>query len=68
MMDDPLGLRTIPTPVPTRAEQVAPPPQVTNLIRRISGNPGADSLETRITLLTHLVYLTYIDLKEHLVE
>jgi hypothetical protein len=64
-MDDPLALHSIPTPAPVRAEQAAPSPIISNLYRRITGNPGADSLETRILLLTHLVYLTYADLKEH---
>jgi hypothetical protein len=35
------------------------------LYKRITTNPGADSLETRIVLLAHLVYMTYTDLKEH---
>ena len=64
-MDDPLGLHSIPTPAPIRAEQVAPLPIISSLFRRITNNPGADSLETRVLLLTHLVYLTYTDLKEH---
>jgi hypothetical protein len=68
MMDDPLGLHNVPTPAPIRAEQIAPPSQLANLIQRISSNPGADSLETRVTLLTHLVYLIYIDLKEAIIQ
>jgi hypothetical protein len=64
-MDDPLGLLGVPMPATIRAEQIAPSPIISNLIRRITSNPGADSLETRVLLLTHLVYLTYTDLKEH---
>jgi hypothetical protein len=64
-MEDPLGLHSIATPAPIRAEQVAPPAHISNLYRRITGNYNADSLETRILLLAHLTYLTYTDLKDH---
>jgi hypothetical protein len=64
-MDDPLKLHSIPTPVPERAKQIAPPVHISNLYKRITGNYTADSLETRVTLLAHLVYLAYADLKEH---
>jgi hypothetical protein len=66
-MDDPLKLRSIPTPVPTRAEQVMPPVHLSNLYKRITGNYTADSLETRVILLAHLVYLAYADLKGHII-
>jgi hypothetical protein len=68
MADDPLGLRTVPTPAPVRAEQIAPSPVIVNLHKRLTGSYTADSMETRIVLLAHLVYLTYIDLKEHTTE
>jgi hypothetical protein len=64
-MDDPLNLLNVATPLPNRAQQVAPPLHLVNLYKRITTNPGADSLETRIVLLAHLVYMTYTDLKEH---
>lgn len=64
-MDDPLSLHSTATPATVRAQQVAPPSHLVNLHRRITCNPGADSLETRIVLLAHLVYLTYTDIKEH---
>jgi hypothetical protein len=63
-MDDPLKLHSITTPLPVRAEQIAPPVHLSNLYKRITGNYTADSLETRIVLLAHLVYLTYSDLKD----
>lgn len=63
-MDDPLGLHSVATPAPIRAEQVAPLPYIANLHKRITGNYTADSLETRILLLAHLVFVTYADLKE----
>lgn len=63
-MDDPLGLHCIPTPAPVRAQQVAPPPHISNLHKRITGSYTADSLETRVLLLAHLIYVTYTDLKE----
>jgi hypothetical protein len=64
-MDDPLGLHSIPTPAPVRAQQVAPPAIISNLYTRITGSYGADSLETKVLLLSHLIYLTYADLKDH---
>jgi hypothetical protein len=64
-MDDPLKLHSIPTPAPIRAEQIAPPVHLSNLYKRITGNYTADSLETRVVLLAHLVFLAYADLKEH---
>jgi hypothetical protein len=67
-MNDPLNLKLVNTPVLIRAQQVAPSPQLSALIDRISSNPGADSLETRVSLLMHLVYLTYLDLKEHTIK
>ena len=64
-MDDPLSLHSVQTPAIVRAQQVAPPAHISNLYRRITGNHNADSLETRILLLAHLIYLTYTDLKDH---
>ena len=63
-MNDPLALHTVPTPTSVRASQLTPSPQLTNLINRLSINQG-DSMDTRLTLLMHLVYLTYLHLKEH---
>jgi hypothetical protein len=67
-MDDPLGLNSIPTPAPIRAEQVAPAPIIANLHQRLTGSYTADSVETRIVLLAHLIFLTYADLKETIIE
>jgi hypothetical protein len=67
-MNDPLNLQMVDTPAPTRARQVAPSPQLSRLVDRISNNPGADSLDTRVSLLMHLVYLTYLDLKEQAIK
>jgi hypothetical protein len=64
-MNDPLGLNGVPTPVVTRAELAAPSPQIVGLHRRITGNYSADSIDSKVLLLAHLVYLTYFDLKEH---
>jgi hypothetical protein len=63
-MDDPLRLQTVPTPAPIRTEQLTPPVHLSNLYKRITGNYTADSLETRVVLLAHLVYLAYADLKD----
>ena len=67
-MDDPLSLHSVPTPASVRSEQVAPAPVIVNLHKRLTGSYTADSVETRIVLLAHLVYLTYIELKEHTTE
>ncbi len=63
-MDDPLRLHSVATPAPIRAQQVAPPVHITNLHKRITSGYNADSLETRILLLAHLIFVTYTDLKE----
>jgi hypothetical protein len=64
-MDDPLNLRDVPTPAPIRAERVAPSSMILNLHKRLTGAYTADSVETRLVLLAHLVYLIYADIKEH---
>lgn len=63
-MDDPLKLHRVPTPVPVRAERIAPAAHIVNLAKRITSGFNADSLETRIHLLAHLIYIIYADLKE----
>jgi hypothetical protein len=67
-MDDPLNLRDAATPSPIRAEQAAPTPVIVNLHKRLTGQYTADSVETRLVLLAHLIYLTYADLKEHITK
>jgi len=62
-MNDPLSLNAVPTPPAVRAEQISPQTQIANLYRRMTG-PNADSPEAKLTLLTHLVYHTYLDLKD----
>jgi hypothetical protein len=64
-MDDPLHLREAATPTPIRAQQAAPAPVIVNLHNRLTGQYTADSVETRLVLLAHLVFLAYADLKEH---
>jgi hypothetical protein len=64
-MDDPLALREVATPTPIRAQQVAPAPMIVNLHNRLTAQYTADSVETRLVLLAHLVFLAYLDLKEH---
>jgi hypothetical protein len=67
-MDDPLNLRDVATPAPIRAVQAGPAPVIVNLHRRLTGQYTADSVETRLILLAHLIYLIYADLKETIVE
>jgi len=67
-MDDPLNLKDVATPSPIRAVQAGPASVIVNLHKRLTGQYTADSVETRLVLLAHLIYLTYADLKETFVE
>ena len=53
------------TPESIRVERAAPLPMINNLYRRITQEYSADSLEAKLVLLAHLVYMTYTDLKEN---
>ncbi len=64
-MNDPLALHTKPLPLTRRLERVAPIPHAVGLHTRITSGEFADSLETRVTLLAHLLFQIYLDLKEH---
>ena len=61
-MSDPLGLDATSTPECIRMERAAPLPMINNLYRRITQEYSADSLEAKLVLLAHLVYMTYTDL------
>ena len=64
-MSDPLGLNAIRTPECIRMERAAPSPVINNLYRRITHAYAADSMEVKLALLAHLVYMAYTDLKEN---
>jgi hypothetical protein len=64
-MNDPLNLTTTPPPENIRAQRAAPHPFITQLNTRIASNYFADSLETKVVLLSHLIYHIYRDLKEY---
>ena len=64
-MKDPLGLDATRTPECIRIERAAPLPMMNNLYRRITQEYSADSMDVKLLLLAHLVYMAYIDLKEN---
>ena len=64
-MSDPLGLNTMRTPESIRIERAAPLPKMNNLYRRITQEYSADSMDVKLLLLAHLVYMAYTDLKEN---
>jgi len=51
---------------PTGTASVARSAAIANLHGRVTSRDYADSLELRVQLLAHLIYLTYADLKETL--
>ena len=64
MRTDPLDLHKIRTPEVLRVSRARPDQRVIELYNRIISNQFADSLETKVVLLTHLCFLAYQDLKE----
>lgn len=62
---DPIGLRDMPTPESIRLERATPLREVTALHARLLENRCADSLETKIVILAHILFLAYTDLKDH---
>jgi len=64
MTPDPLSLKDIRTPEILRLARAAPSPIVANIFQRLTNGNFADSLEVKVTLLAHLTYHIYRDLKE----
>ena len=64
MNNDPLGLHQIPTPEPIRNHRAAPLPEVRRLHSRLINNECADSLETKLVILAHMLFLIYTDIKD----
>jgi hypothetical protein len=64
MTTDPLNLHEARTPELLRIQRAAPLPFVTDLYKRVINNFAADSVETKAILLGHLIYATYLDLKD----
>ena len=64
MNSDPLGLHQIPTPALIRHDRAAPIPEVSRLHSRLINNECADSLETKVVILAHMLFLIYIDIKD----
>jgi len=63
-MNDPLQLRGKPTANDIRLARAAPHIDVDRLYARITSGQCADSIEIRVLLLTHLIYIAYRDIKE----
>ena len=64
MNSDPLGLHQTPTPEPIRHHRAAPLTEVCRLHSRLINNECADSLETKVVILAHMLFLIYIDIKD----
>jgi hypothetical protein len=65
MNSDPLSLNEVSTPEIIRHDRAAPLPEVGHLHRRLLNNECADSLETKIVVLAHMIFLAYTDLKDN---
>jgi len=65
MKSDPLGLRDTATPEIIRQDRAAALPAICHLNSRLISNQCADSLEMKVTILAHMIFLIYKDLKEH---
>jgi hypothetical protein len=63
-MNDPLQLRSEPTANEIRLARAAPHPDVERLYARVTNGQHADSIEVRVLLLAHLIYIAYRDVKE----
>ena len=63
-MDDPLNLNKTPDANEIRLARAAPHPDVERLYTRLTSAQHADSVDVRVLLLAHLVYIAYRDLKE----
>ena len=64
MNSDPLGLHDIPTPETIRHRRAAPLTEVCRLHSRLISNECADSLDTKVGILAHMLFLAYIDIKD----
>ena len=64
--DDPLKLKDSPQANEDRLARAAPHPEVQRLYTRLTSSQHADSIDFRVQLLAHLVYIAYRDLKESL--
>jgi hypothetical protein len=64
MNNDPLGLNAVSTPEIIRHDRAAPLPEVRHLHNRLMSNECADSLETKVVILAHIIFLAYTDIKD----
>jgi hypothetical protein len=63
-MIDPLQLSGKPHSNATAVSRAAPHPDVERLYARVTNGQHADSIEVRVLLLAHLIYIAYRDVKE----
>ena len=66
LSDDPLHLRDKPEANAIRLTRAAPHPAVEELHSRLTSRQHADSVDVRLVLLAHLIYVAYRDIKESL--
>ena len=62
--NDPLRLRDKPEANTIRLARAAPHPSVEELHSRLTSHQHADSMDVRLLLLAHLIYVVYRDIKE----
>ena len=62
--NDPLRLRDKPEANAIRLTRAAPHPAVEELHSRLTSRQHADSVDVRLVLLAHLIYVAYRDIKE----
>lgn len=67
-MRDPLQLTDKPNAVDVRIARAAPNPDLQRIYERITNPHFGDSLDVRVLLLAHLVYIAYRDLKDALAQ
>jgi len=64
LKDDPLKLRQHDPANSIRFARAEPHPDIERIYGRLRSGENADSIEVRLALLAHLVYLVYRDIKE----
>lgn len=64
LRDDPLRLAKQPPAASVQLARRAPDPRVEKLCGRILSNQHGDSLDVRVQLLAHALFIIYVDLKQ----
>ena len=64
LLNDPLHLRDKTDANSTRIARATPHPAVEGLYQRLTNGQYADSVDVRLLLVAHLIYVAYRDIKE----